>query len=187
VAKSRVTDSFAKHYLPNDSSYIIFEYQRPPQQTCMVVIYAAQNEESLYYRFVNKAFAIEDFTETRTDGAFIPISCRHLKKHLTLKRIQYSDQLSCSDYRRVIQNLSSKDVTLRRFATQYSFVSGSGGQRLKDMEKIVSGMLMRFTEFDDLREMLVSCIDEERKEITLNVTTDNTLLAWHKEYRAFEK
>ena len=186
VAKSRVSDSFAKHYLPNDSSYIIFEYRRN-QQMCMVVIYAAQNEESLYYRFVNKAFAIEDFTETHTDGAFIPISCRYLKKHLTLKRIQYSDQLSCSDYRRVIQNLSSKEVTLRRFATQYSFVNGAGGQRLKDMEKIVSGMLMRFTEFDDLREMLVSCIDEERKEISLNVTTDNTLLAWHKEYRAFEK
>ena len=28
VPKSRVTDSFARHYLPNESSYIIFEYQR---------------------------------------------------------------------------------------------------------------------------------------------------------------
>ena len=37
VPNSRVTDSFAKHYLPNESTYIIFEYQRH-EQTCMALI-----------------------------------------------------------------------------------------------------------------------------------------------------
>lgn len=64
VAKSGVMKSFAKYYLPNDSSYIIFEYQRR-QQLCMVVIYASQNEESLCYRFADKAFDISYFTEPR--------------------------------------------------------------------------------------------------------------------------
>lgn len=56
VPKSRVTDSFAKHYLPNESSYIIFEYQRH-EQTCMVLMYASSNEEGLCYRFVDKGFS----------------------------------------------------------------------------------------------------------------------------------
>ena len=47
VPKSRVTDSFAKHYLPNESSYIIFEYQRN-EQTCMAVIYAAPSDDQQF-------------------------------------------------------------------------------------------------------------------------------------------
>jgi hypothetical protein len=186
VAKSRVMDSFAKYYLPNDSSYIIFEYQRH-QQLCMVVIYAAQNEESLCYRFVDKAFDIAYFTQPRTDGMLMPIPCQELKKHWTLQRLQYSGQLTASsDYRTVIQNLTTTKPELRQLAARYAFGTGSGGQRLKDMEKIVSGMLTRFTEFSDLREMLVSCIDEDGKVISLGAKPE-TLSNWHKEYRAFEK
>jgi hypothetical protein len=186
VVKSRVMDSFAKYYLPNDSSYIIFEYQRR-QQLCMVVIYAAQNEESLCYRFVDKAFDIAYFTEPRTDDVLMPISCRVLNRHWKFKRLQYSEQLTAySDYRTVIQNLTTTKPELRQLAARYAFGTGSGGQRLKDMEKIVSGMLTRFTEFSDLREMLVSCIDEDGKVISLG-TKPEILSTWHKEYRAFEK
>ncbi len=105
VPKSRVTESFAKHYLPNESSYIIFEYRRD-QQICMVVIYASLNEEGLCYRFVDKGFDRDDFLETRLDGSCYPISCRDLKRHLDKRHINFSNQLtSCSDYRTVIQGL----------------------------------------------------------------------------------
>lgn len=186
VAKSGVMKSFAKHYLPSDSSYIIFEYQRR-QQLCMVVIYASKNEESLCYRFADKAFDITYFTEPRSDGVLMPISCRELQKYWTLKRIQHSTQLTAySDYRTVIQNLTTPKAELRQLAARYSFGTGSGGQRLKDIEKIVSGMLTRFTEFSDLREMLVSCIAEDREAISLGIKPDD-LATWHKEYCAFEK
>ena len=80
VPKSRVTDSFAKHYLPNESSYIIFEYQRH-EQTCMALMYASPNEEGLCYRFVDKGFDKDDFIETRRDGSLYPVSCRGLRTH----------------------------------------------------------------------------------------------------------
>ena len=51
----------------------------------MVVIYAAQNEESLCYRFADKAFDITYFTEPRSDGVLMPISCRQLQKYSTLR------------------------------------------------------------------------------------------------------
>jgi hypothetical protein len=185
VLKSRVTDSFIKHYLPRESSYIIFEYQRD-KQTCIVVIYA-RNEDSVCYRFIDKPFNMADFTETHSDGSVVPISCLHLKKHFhsSQHRVHLSDQLNTSEYRSVIQNSGIKKE-LRNLPVRYSFGNGSGGQRLKDMEKIVSGMLNRFTDFTELRAMLVSCIDEQRDTIELGVNPD-TLTTWYKEYRAFEK
>ncbi|OAI21020.1 MULTISPECIES: ATP-binding protein [Methylomonas] len=186
VPKSRVTESFAKHYLPNESSYIIFEYRRD-QQICMVVIYASLNEEGLCYRFVDKGFDRDDFLETRLDGSCYPISCRDLKRHLDKRQIHCSNQLtSCSDYRTVIQNLPhSKGQELRNLIARYSFCQGSSGRRLKDIEKIVSGMLQRSTDFADLREMLVNCIDENRDSISMDISMDK-LEDWHKEYRAYQ-
>ncbi len=186
VPRSRVTDSFAKHYLPNESSYIIFEYCRG-EQICMVVIYANLNEEGLCYRFVDKGFERDDFLETRLDGSCYPISCRNLKKHLTARRVNCSNQLtSCADYRTVIQNLPhSKGQELRNLIARYSFCQGVAGKRLKDIEKIVCGMLQRSTDFADLREMLVNCIDEDRDSVSLDTSMD-TLEDWHKEYQAYQ-
>ncbi len=187
VPKSRVTESFAKHYLPNESSYIIFEYQRD-EQICMTVIYASPNEEGLCYRFVDKGFDSNDFLNKRDDNTLYPVSCRDLKRHFDLLNIQCSNQIaSCSDYRTVIQNLAhKKGAELRHLIARYSFCDGSSGRRLKDIEKIISGMLLRSTNFSDLREMLVNCIDENRESISLETKMD-TLADWHKEYSAFQK
>ncbi|MCX7098108.1 MAG: ATP-binding protein [Methylococcales bacterium] len=187
VPKSKVTDSFAKHYLPNESSYIIFEYQRH-EQCCMVLMYASTTEEGLCYRFVDKGFDQADFIETRRDGTMFPISCRNLRSHFAKRHINCSDQLTaCSDYRTVIQNLPhKKGPELRALVARYSFCNASSGHRLKDLEKIVTGMFMRSTDFADLREMLVNCIEENRESIGLEVQME-TLDSWHKEYRAFQE
>ena len=187
VPKSRVTDSFAKHYLPNESSYIIFEYQRH-EQTCMALMYASPNEEGLCYRFVDKEFDKDDFIETRRDGSLYPVSCRGLRTHFLKRHINCSDQITaCSDYRTVIQNLPhKKGQELRNLIARYSFCNGSSGHRLKDIEKIVTGMFMRSTDFADLREMLVNCIEENRESISLELQME-TLDSWHKEYRAYQE
>ena len=187
VPKSRVTDSFAKHYLPNESSYIIFEYQRH-EQTCMALMYASPNEEGLCYRFVDKGFEKDDFIEARRDGSLYPVSCRDLRKHFQKRHINCSDQITaCSDYRTVIQNLPhKKGQELRNLIARYSFCNGNSGHRLKDIEKIVTGMFMRSTDFSDLREMLVNCIEENRDSIALELQME-TLDSWHKEYRAYQE
>lgn len=186
VPKSRVTDSFAKHYLPNESSYIIFEYQRF-EQTCMALMYRSPNDDALCYRFVDKGFDREDFIETRSDGSFYPVSCRNLRSHFLKRRIAHSEQITaCSDYRTVIQNLPhKKGQELRQLVARYSFCNSSIGHRLKDIEKIVTGMLTRSTDFADLRDMLVNCIAEDRDSISLDLQME-TLDSWHKEFRAYQ-
>lgn len=185
VPKSRVNESFARHYLPHDSSYIIFEYRRP-RQTCLAVIYASPNEGGLCYRFVDKGFAPEDFLLPQADGSSVPLSCRDLSRHLHKKGIYCSAQLTArNDYRTVIQNLPhTKGAELRQLIARFAFCDSTAGRRLQHIEKIVTGMFMRATDFRDLREMLVSCIEEEKESITLDLRTD-TLDNWCREYRAF--
>ena len=69
---------------------------------------------------------------------------------------------------------------------RYSFCNGSSGHRLKDIKKIVTGMFMRSTDFADLREMLVNCIEKNRAAIALELQME-TLDSWHKEYRAYQE
>ena len=187
VPKSRVTDSFVKHYLPRESSYIIFEYQRN-EQICLVAIYASPNDEGLCYRFIDKHFEPEDFIQQQDEGGQYPVSCRHLKSHLLKRHVQCSNQITaCSDYRTIIQNLPhNKGQEMRQLIARYSFCQGSSGQRLKDIEKIITGMFMRSTDFSDLREMLVNCIDENRDSIALELQME-TLNNWNNEYRAYQQ
>jgi hypothetical protein len=185
MPKSRVNESFVQHYLPHDSSYPIFEYRRPRQQTCMAVMYASPGEASLCYRFVDKGYAMEDFL-VPDNGGWLPISCRDLKRQLDKKGIFSSNQLSSrNDYRTVIQNLPhARGAEIRQLISRFSFCESAGGRRLQHIEKIVTGMFMRSTDFRDLREMLVSCIEEDQDAITLEVRSD-TLHGWNREYRAF--
>ena len=97
VPKSRVTDSFAKHYLPNESSYIIFEYQRH-EQTCMALMYASPNEEGLCYRFVDKGFDKDDFIETRRDSSLYPVSCRGLRTRFLNRKIVIGMFMRSTDF-----------------------------------------------------------------------------------------
>ncbi|MFM8442885.1 MAG: ATP-binding protein [Methylococcus sp.] len=183
--KSRVNEGFVQHYLPHDSSYVIFEYRRQ-RQTCLAVMYASPNEGGLCYRFVDKAFALEDFLITDADGARIPVSCRDLARHLRRQGVNYSSQITArNDYRTVIQNLPhAKGAEMRQLIARFSFCESVGGRRLQHIEKIVTGMFMRSTDFRDLRAMLVSCIEEDRESITLELKTD-TLDDWCKDYRAY--
>jgi len=187
VPKSRVTDSFVQHYLPRESSYIIFEYQRV-EQVCMVAIYASSNDEGLCYRFIDKGFEPDYFIEQHEDGEQYPVSCRQLRTHLLKCGVQCSNQVTaCSDYRTIIQNLPhNKGQEMRQLIARYSFCQGSSGKRLKDIEKIITGMFMRSTDFSDLREMLVNCIDENRETIALELQME-TLDSWSKEYRAYQQ
>jgi DNA repair exonuclease SbcCD ATPase subunit len=186
VPKSRVNESFVQHYLPHESSYLIFEYRRS-KQTCLAVMYAATNGGGLCYRFVDKAFTLDDFLVTDGEGGDMPISCRDLARHLGKKGVYCSPQLtSRNDYRTVIQNLPhTKGSELRQLIARFSFCEYASGRRLQHVEKIVTGMFMRATDFRDLREMLVSCIEEERETIALDIKTD-TLEVWCREYRAFQ-
>lgn len=151
-----------------------------------MVMYRSLSEGGLCYRFVAKPFALDDYLDTQSDGSKLPVSCRDLSRRLRKMGIDCSPQITArNDYRTIIQNLPhAKGVEMRQLISRFSFCESSTGRRLQHIEKIVTGMFMRTTDFRDLREMLVSCIEEDKESIVLELKTD-TLNDWCREYRAF--
>ncbi len=173
-----VNQSFVQYYLPHTTSFIVFEYSRRGK-VCMVVLHASRSGESVYYRFIDQPFALERFRDGFGDLVIGPDLNRHIRK-----RGEFcSEQITAlSDYRAIIQNAVSGNRDHRTLAANFSFVGP--GSRLSHVEKIVTGMFSRVTNFRDIKRMIVSCIVDDKTSIRLE-SSKTTMKDWVREYRAY--
>lgn len=172
-----VNQSFVQYYLPHTTSFIVFEYSRR-SKVCMVVLHASRSGESVYYRFIDQPFALERFRDEFGNLVIGPDLYRHIQK-----RGEFcSEQITAlSDYRAIIQNAVSGNRH-RMLAANFSFVGP--GSRLSHVEKIVTGMFSRVTNFYDIKRMIVSCIVDDKTSIRLE-SSKTTMKDWVREYRAY--
>lgn len=173
-----VNQSFVQYYLPHTTSFIVFEYSRRGK-VCMVVLHASRSGESVYYRFIDQSFALERFRDEFGDLVIGPDLNRHIRK-----RGEFcSEQITAlSDYRAIIQNAVTGNRDHRTLAANFSFVGP--GSRLSHIEKIVTGMFSRVTNFRDIKRMIVSCIVDDKTSIRLE-SSKTTMKDWVREYRAY--
>lgn len=173
-----VNQSFVQYYLPHTTSFIVFEYSRR-SKVCMVVLHASRSGESVYYRFIDQPFALERFRDEFGNLVIGPDLYRHIQK-----RGEFcSEQITAlSDYRAIIQNAVSGNRDHRTLAASFSFVGP--GSRLSHVEKIVTGMFSRVTNFRDIKRMIVSCIVDDKTSIRLE-SSKTTMKDWVREYRAY--
>ena len=175
---------FNGYYLPRLTSYICFEYLRR-DVPCLVVLHASEAGGERRYRFVRSAYRADLFL--LPDGTNI-LQATDLRRHFKLKGVIHSDALSSvSEYRGVIQGRvgSGKAAQrLRALAADYAYVGP--GHHLTHMEKIVSGMFLRRTDFQDLQRMVVSCISEGDAEIALS-TERRKIASWPEHYGAYAR
>lgn len=156
-------DSFIGYYLPRVTSYLAFEYMRPGGQPRMVVAYADRNGDRVLYRFVRHGFDFSQFV--LPDGSFV--LAQNFAKHLKLSGFECAPTQieSLADYRGIIQGVPSNTTDkqhlrhLRELSQDYSFTTTR--QPLRQIEKIVSGMFRRRTNFDDLQSMVIDCVSDE--------------------------
>jgi len=178
VQGGKVNQSFVQHYLPNTSSFIVFEYNRRGR-TCMVVLYASSQNDSVCYRFVDQPFNIERFRDDL--GGIVPGAS--LGRHIQKRGEFCSSQITAlSDYRAIIQNTVSGNQDYRSLAANFSLVGS--GSRLSHIEKIVTGMFSRVTSFRDIRRIIVSCIADDKTSIRLE-SSKTVMKDWVREYRAY--
>ena len=173
---------FNGYYLPRLTSYIIFEYRRR-DQTCLVVLHANEQGGERRYRFVRSAYRPELFL--LPDGVNI-LQSPDLPRHLKLMQVDRSAAISSiSEYRSIVQGKAGsgkQGVKQRALVADYAFVGS--GQHLTHIEKIVSGMFLRRTDFQDLQRMVVSCIAEGDGEIALRAERGK-IAAWPAHYAAY--
>ena len=178
--------NFIGYYLPRITSYIAFEYQRLGGHKRMIVAYADRNGDRVLYRFVRHSFDITQFV--LADGNFV--HAQNFVKHLRLHGFECAERQieSQVDYRSVIQGVPNHTTDkqhqryLRELAQEYSFTTTK--QPLRQIEKIVSGMFRRKTNFDDLQSMVIDCVSDE--VAAHSISGDRRKIEdWPKGYKAY--
>lgn len=179
-------ESFVGYYLPRTTSYIGFEYQRHGGHKRMVVAYSDRSGERVLYRFIRSGYEVTQFIQE--NGDFVKVS--DFYKHLKNLRFQCSERQieSQTEYRNVIQGIPSNTTDrshlkyLRELTQEYSFTTFK--QPLRQIEKIVSGMFRRKTNFDDLQSMVIDCVSDDLA--SHSISGDRRKIEdWPKGYKAY--
>ena len=149
---------FNGYYLPRLTSYIVFEYQRR-DQVCLAVLHASEQGGERRYRFVRSPY--------RPDLFLLPDGCNVLqspvlRRHFKLKGVLHSEAIaSVGEYRAIVQGkVGSGKSGQRQRQLVAEYACAGSGHHLTHIEKIVSGMFLRRTDFQDLQRMVVSCISD---------------------------
>ncbi|WP_308636158.1 ATP-binding protein [Massilia brevitalea] len=185
VTQEAGRQSFVGYYLPRDTSYIVFEYERHGEKR-QVAVHSDRNGEKVIYRFIRHGFEPRQFVVP--DGELV--RAHGLVKHLKMQGFQCCEQQieSLSEYRAIIQAIPSatrdrqRQRYLRELTADYSVTPTN--RPLPQIEKIVAGMFRRKTNFDDLQGIVVECVADQGS--TLSVSGDRRKIEdWPRHYRAY--
>ena len=179
-------ENFVGYYLPRTTSYIGFEYQRHGGHKRMVVAYSDRSGERVLYRFIRSGFEVTQFIQDNGDFVKVPDFRTHLQTH----GFQCSERQieSQTEYKNIIQGIPSNTTDkshlkyLRELTQEYSFTTSK--QPLRQIEKIVSGMFRRKTNFDDLQSMVIDCVSDDLA--SHSISGDRRKIEdWPKGYKAY--
>lgn len=187
VSKVDQARNFADYYLPRDSSMLVYEYQRPFGQTCMVI--ASSDGRGVHFKFIDAAY---------NSGYFIadnnkPYPVSDVDKFYRNAGCDRSVFLGIDKYRQVIQNLrsgrKSKDVYLLQ--KRYSF----SDQPCPHIDKVINGTIEKNLDFDAVKRMLVAIASDhlarnsvdEKEQISLKKEEISHWLADIQAGRAIQK
>lgn len=178
--------SFVQYYLPNTTSYLVFEYQRSAESKRCVAVYSDRSGERPIYRFIRQGFDRRMFIAEEAQS-FIPAAdlVKHLKKNGYLceeKQIE-----TVQDFRGIIQGVQthSSDRQYQRYLHELTKdYSLAITHPLRQIDKVVNGMFSRTTDFDDLQNMVVACVAEENSSLHIDVDR-NKFEQWPRDYRSF--
>lgn len=185
---SKGKDSFIDYYLPNQTSYIVYEYQVPDGSRRLVVAYSNTTADRVRFRFVKSEFRREMFVSD--DNQFI--LNRDFRRRLTELRISCADRQidTYLEYRCIIQGWQPHhaDSTQRRYlaglSAEYGFTSYN--RPLRHLEKLTKGMFSRQANFDDLQQVVADWVFEGKP--SAGIQTDRARVEnWPRDYSAYQQ
>jgi len=168
VSKVDQSKNFADFYLPRDSSMLVYEYQRPFGQTCMVL--AISDGRSVHFKLIDRAYDASQFISA--EGK--PYTASEVERSYKKSGAFCSNFLAVDKYRQVIQNLRSgrKIKDIRQLQQRFSF----SDRPCPHIDKVVNGTIEKKLDFDAIKRMLVAIASdhlarstgEEKEQIALN-------------------
>ena len=146
VGGSGSKKGFLDYYLPRASSYLIYEYQRPYQQICHVMVQS--DGRAAKYKFIDAPYQ-QDFYIAETG---YPRDSQSIER-LYRTTADASKFFAVDDYCSIIQchQLSGGKKDLRSLQKRYAMASSP----MNHIEKVIGSVIEKIGDFDVIKQMLI--------------------------------
>ncbi|WAJ70455.1 ATP-binding protein [Catenovulum adriaticum] len=156
-------DSFERWYLPRESSFIVYEYQRNNEQTCQAVL--SSSGSGVNYRLISKGFELEDYLPLQANGEHKPVTMVELGRNMKRSGVNQTSLLNTSQFRGIIQNdrsqlnNSSNSRELLAYARLYSLCEADAG--LRHIEKLAKAVHSKEGKMETIKAMVSAILEED--------------------------
>lgn len=146
VSSTGSKKGFLDYYLPRNSSYLIYEYQRPAQQTCHVMIQS--DGRAARYKFIDAPFDKDYYVDENN----LPRDSSSVDR-LYRATVETSNLLSVDDYCSVIQchQAHSGKKWLRPLQNRFAMAAAP----MTHIEKVIGSVIEKIGDFDTIKQMLI--------------------------------
>lgn len=159
--KGQVTQSFVNYYLPNTSSYLVYEYVRGDETHCVI---CSSTDNSIRYQFLSGTFDKDIFLLDNLGGKTI-LQNNALRTNADRFERELSPKLSGETYRNIIQSnkpyrLKTPDSeSIRKWRPRYSFPTQ--GDSIDNIDRVLIGIFRGKVSMDAVRSTLTNILVEE--------------------------
>jgi DNA repair exonuclease SbcCD ATPase subunit len=185
-------DSFERWYLPHATSFIIYEYTRADGDLCQGVL--SSNGNGVNYRFIGKAFDIDDYLFKQKNGKYASVTSTELARAMKRNNVLVTSQLTTKDFRAVLQNdqgvlnQSSNARELMGYAKIFSLCEPS--QHLRHIEKLAKAVHSKEGKMETIKAMIAAILEEDGVQPPTSALSRHRVDDWIKEchlIKAFDK
>jgi hypothetical protein len=176
-------DSFERWYLPRESSFIIYEYERNELDLCQVVLASGGN--GVNYRFIGKPFELSDYLFKNNAGEHVSVSMNELARSLKRSNILVTNLLNTKDYRAILQNDrgvlngSANNRELLGYARIFSLCDSS--HHLRHIEKLAKAVHSKEGKMETIKAMIAAILEEDGVQPPTSSLSRNRVEDWIRE------
>jgi len=147
VGGSGSKKSFLEYYLPRTSSYLVYEYQRPYQQVCHVMVQS--DGRAARYKFIDAPYR-QDFYIAESG---YPRDSQSIERFYRTTGSETSKFVAVDDYCGIIQchQLSGGKKDLRLLQKRYAMAAAP----MNHIEKVIGSVIEKIGDFDVIKQMLI--------------------------------
>ena len=175
-------DSFERWYLPTESSYIIYEYQRENNESCQVVL--SSNGTGVDYRLISKAFDIEDYAKASLTDERHVITPKELSRDIKRQGAICSRILNTKEFKAIIQNdrgILSTNRDLPGLARLFSLCEQNAN--LRHIEKLAKAVHSKEGKMETIKAMVAAILEEDGVQPGETKVSPNKVEEWIKEVK----
>jgi len=180
-------DNFQTWYLPRESSFIIYEYQRLDDKMCMAVL--TSSNSGVIFRFIEKGFNVDDFIAASlvsdAGQGKCSLALTEILRNMRRDNVHFSKALNNKEYRSVLQNdktvmaLSSNKRDLLTSARYFSLCEADA--RLRHIEKLIKAVHSKEGKMETIKAMIAAILEEDGVETPTNKISKAQVDDWIKE------